>query len=196
MAKAVTEVSDIRGSPIRHPGKHCRCCDHPDVAGIDQAILNGGSLRNIGKQFGISYASVRRHKLNHLPSEAQQRAAAAALEAEGLSGSSLVGRVVGLLQAAEEILTRARNSGNDAMVLAAVKEATRTAVALGKLQGDISTAPNVSITYAPVMIELQTIVMQALAPFDDAKRAVVAALTRLSGGGSGSAPLTIAHDPA
>jgi hypothetical protein len=39
----------------------CRTCLHPDVVAIDAALLRGEKQRAVGRQFGLSHDSVRRH---------------------------------------------------------------------------------------------------------------------------------------
>ena len=137
-----------------------------------------------------------RHRDAHLPVAARQEAAEAHAAAEGTRGASLLDEASSLHGRVSAILDKAEASGNFTTAIQAAREIARLIELRGRLTHEIDTSATVNITYAPVMIELQTIVMQALAPFDDDKRAVVAALTRLSGGGGGSAPRTIEYDPA
>ena len=48
--------------------RKCTTCEHPQVEEINQALLNGTSLRNIAKQFSVTDAALFRHK-RHLPAD-------------------------------------------------------------------------------------------------------------------------------
>ena len=113
--------------------------------------------------------------------------------AEGEHGVSLLDEVSELRARVRQILDEAQASKSFMTAIAAAREISRLIELRAKLLGQIDASATINIAFAPELLLLQQAVMTALAPFDDAKRAVVAALTRLSG--SGSAPLTIADDP-
>ena len=46
--------------------RKCSVCAHPQIKEINRLLINGETIRNIADKFGISAASVHRHKLNHL----------------------------------------------------------------------------------------------------------------------------------
>lgn len=46
----------------------CSICTDTQRAAINRALVAGESLRNIAKQFSVSYSALNRHKKNHLPS--------------------------------------------------------------------------------------------------------------------------------
>ena len=46
----------------------CKVCRHPEVAKINLALLNGGAIRVVAKQFGYEdHTVMHRHKSKHLP---------------------------------------------------------------------------------------------------------------------------------
>lgn len=46
--------------------RHCTICKHAERTEIDKALIEGVSLRNIAKRFGITEAAVFRHNKGHL----------------------------------------------------------------------------------------------------------------------------------
>jgi hypothetical protein len=49
--------------------KECKICTHPECVKIESQIVAGMSGRKIASLCGVSEASVRRHKANHLPAK-------------------------------------------------------------------------------------------------------------------------------
>src|SRR5438105_3059697 len=47
----------------------CAACEHPELAAIDAALVEGVPLRRMAKQFGVSPPSLLRHKASHLGRE-------------------------------------------------------------------------------------------------------------------------------
>lgn len=98
------------------PAKPCSICSHGSRLSIDQAILNGKSLRAVARDFGIGagtpgtpefrpdHKKVQRHR-DTCMGEAYQKAKDADLEASGLA---LVNRMKELDEAVDEVLSRSR----------------------------------------------------------------------------------------
>jgi hypothetical protein len=53
---------------------------------------------------------------------------------------------------------------------------------LGKLAGELQSAPQVNILISPEWVRLRTLILEALEPYPDARLAVAGALRRLDGG--------------
>lgn len=172
-------------------------CTNPARAEIDLALVRGVEATEVAASFGISVRSVRRHKANHVPTPALREGAIAVAEEEALTGAELLRRAGGFLLAAQEILGEARTGKDPATALRAIRTAGRMIETCAKLTGDIDSATTVNVLVAPALQALQHVILCALAPFPAARQAVVVALSHMAGDGDGgSAPLTIAHDPA
>jgi hypothetical protein len=179
MSKTIPpKTGGVRASLARKGGQQCRCCAHPEAVEIDEAILNGGSLRYVGDRFGMSPQSVMRHK-RHMAIEAMQAAARAAIEAEGVHAEGLVQSAANLRARALAILETAEKAGALETALKAIREAARCLELIAKLEGAIDTSATVNPVYAPIMIRMQQIVGRALMPFPEARQAVVTALASL-----------------
>ncbi|MEW6365192.1 MAG: hypothetical protein AB1714_11225 [Acidobacteriota bacterium] len=74
------------------PGAQCTVCKHPQLTEINTALVEGGTIRNVAKQYGLSPTAVYRHKSEHIKG-ALARAADARDLARGKDGGDLLSRV-------------------------------------------------------------------------------------------------------
>ena len=108
----------------------CSICRHPQRRAIDSA-LPISSERIVANQFGVTKASLHRHKVAHLrPSVAR-----VAERREELSAQALVEKLVGYLDDAEHGIEVAKNAGDLQGLARCLKEARETAVYIGKTIG-------------------------------------------------------------
>ena len=157
--------------------RRCSVCDHPERAAIDAALVEGVSYRDIARQWGVSKDAVSRHKADHLPAHlaAAQEAATAA------SADDLLAQVETLRQKATRIGDKAEKAGDLRTALQGVRELVRIVELLARLQGELQEAPIVNILLLPEWVQVQTVLLAALAPFPDARAAAAAALVELDG---------------
>jgi hypothetical protein len=110
----------------------CRICTHPDRKAIDKAIVDGGSLRNIAKQFAIHSSSVNRHK-SHIP-----KTLALAKQAETVAeAGTLLSRVERLAARMDSIAEKAENDEDWRGAAAAARELRGCLELLAKLNGEL-----------------------------------------------------------
>ena len=157
--------------------RRCSVCDHPERAAIDAALVEGASYRTIAHQFSLSRYAVGRHAREHLPVHlaAAQEAATAA------SADDLLSQVEALRQKATRIGDKAEKAGDLRTALQGVRELVRIVELLARLQGELQEAPIVNILLLPEWVQVQTVLLAALAPFPDARAAAAAALVELDG---------------
>jgi hypothetical protein len=181
------------GPPTARPktGRPCVCCNHPDREIIDHALIAGEPLPSISSTFGITPKSLMRHRCNHIPTPAMAAGAAERAAEEGQRGASLVDSAADLRDKALSLLAQAEKAGDLKVALIGVREAARCLELMAKLTGEIDDSARLNIVVAPVLVELQTVILGALAGFPAARAAVIAALAHVTGG-----PLTIEHMPA
>ena len=110
----------------------CSICAHRKRMEIDQALVDGVSLRNIAKQFGSSPATLFRHKSEHLAQQLVQAKAEAVVRQESEHRSSLqvyfdqaVDKTDRLSEAASLILQEATNAKDLRTALSAIRELVR-----------------------------------------------------------------------
>ena len=152
--------------------RKCTICTHPEREAIDRAIVDSVPLRHIASQFGVGYKAVDRHK-SHLPAEI-----AKAHEAEKVFGrEALAARIVRLVEHTEATLKMTdAPEASIADRCVAAREVRGNLTLIAKIAGEIQTAPTVNIVQMPEWIEIQTVILHALAPYPEARIAVADAL--------------------
>lgn len=152
----------------------CRVCQHPSRSAIEQAMIAGRSHPSIAQEYGLSKDGVRRHKDNHLA--ANMRGAMAARDVN--AGRTALSRVEDLYARADRILSAAEEAGQGGLALGAIKELRGIVELLAKLTGELDERPQVTINLAssPEWLQVQTVILQALAAHPEARQSVAGAL--------------------
>jgi hypothetical protein len=154
----------------------CTICSHAEREAIEQALLAGQPFRAVAVCFGTSATALFRHKQDHLP--------VALLSAQGAAeiahGDNLLEQVRTLQSKTHAILARAEAAGQLTVALQAVREARGCLELLAKLLGELSQGTTVNILLAPEWQRLRSTIIVALAPFPEARQAVLQALTGAS----------------
>ena len=150
----------------------CTVCAHAQLHAINKALVAGGSLRDIARQFGVSKDAVARHQAEHLPkllTEARAREEAAhaldvAAQLRTINGAALT------------VLRDAKNAGDGELMLKAVDRVLRQIELQAKLLGDLDDRPQVNVLVTPEWAALRSRIVAVLAPYLAARLALVAAL--------------------
>jgi hypothetical protein len=154
----------------------CTICTHAEREVIEQALLAGQPFRAVAVRFGTSATALFRHKQDHLP--------VALLSAQGAAeiahGDNLLEQVRTLQSKTHAILARAEAAGQLTVALQAVREARGCLELLAKLLGELSQGTTVNILLAPEWQRRRSTIIVALAPFPEARQAVLQALTGAS----------------
>ena len=152
--------------------QRCKVCLHPERAAIDKAIIEGVTMRNIGAQYGMSEASVQRHKNSHLAKDL-----VIAQEAKDItSADSLMSDLTSLKDRAERILATCEENGDLRTSLGAIKELRNCIELLLKVSGELKPSQTVNISIHPEWLQLQTVIFQTLDEFPMAKSALIQAI--------------------
>ena len=153
----------------------CTICTHEQRAAIDAALVAGEPNRRIAAQYSLSEAAIRRHKADHIP------AALAKAQAAGdvARADDLLGQVRDLQGRTLSILTAAEGAKDLKLALQAIVQARGNFELLGKLVGELQTAPVVNILVMPEWVRVRGALMSALEPFTEARAAVAGALQEL-----------------
>src|ERR671923_397656 len=155
--------------------QRCSLCFHPDRDAIDRDLLAQRPYRHMAAHYGTSTGALQRHK-EHLPVALTQATAAEAIA----HGDDLLAQVRGLQAKAERILSQAEASGKLTVALQAIREARGCLELLGKLMGELGGKTTVNVWMAPEWLELRAALIEALAPFPQARQAVTSTLQRLT----------------
>jgi hypothetical protein len=153
----------------------CTVCVHGDRPAVDQALVNHRPYRNIAAQFRLSTSALVRHHDDHLP-EALTKAKAAADVAQA---DDLLAQLRALRSKAMALLLAAEKSGDIRTALAGVREARVTLELLLELSQRIDRRPTLNLLVAPEWLATRSALLDALAPYPEARSAVAASLVRL-----------------
>jgi hypothetical protein len=98
--------------------RSCTVCGHPNRNRIDEALLNGTSIRDIARQYGLGRNAVDRHRahIGTMLVEAGRRRA----ELEVDHGDDLLGMAYHLQREALALLQKAKSEGKDYLQLQAM----------------------------------------------------------------------------
>lgn len=155
----------------------CTICASPACAEINAALIAGeASFRNIAKQYGTSATALTRHKAEHLPAALARSHAAEQVAA----ADTLLGQVQQLQARTLKLLDTAENAGELHAAVAAIRAAKGNLELLAKLRGDLDERPQINLIVSAEWVSVRTTVLQALAPYPEARAAAAAAL--LAGG--------------
>ncbi|GAA2092599.1 hypothetical protein [Brevibacterium salitolerans] len=156
----------------------CSACRHPDREGLDRELAGGLTLRAAAEKYDLSKDAVARHKRDHL-----SKALRAVQERRETAGAQkAVDRAEELYAKASGILERAEEEQDGKLSLAAIKELRSVVELLAKLTGELDERPQVNVLNLnanPEWLSMQGAMLEALAPYPDARIAVAGALERL-----------------
>jgi hypothetical protein len=181
---------------------HCQVCDHEERWRIELLRAAGSSLDALATKFGVHRDAIWRHWTKHVSDEAKatylcgpadmamlaQKAAQegdSVLDYLRMVRSSLVAQLAVMNEAGD-----ARGAGYIAGQL------TKTLETMARVTGEIGDLArsvtinntNVAVLDHPQFASVQACMLRALAPFADARAAVVAALRGLDGGNAPAGP--------
>lgn len=180
----------------------CKVCTHPDREAIDSALVSGEPNRRVAKAYGLTEASVRRHKLSHIPKfllkahEAKEIVRAddllEQLECTRARTLSILERAEEAEERAEEALRTASTTSERMREARLADEARRTAISalrearnnlelLARLMGELRDGNTVNILVMPEWIDLRTQILSAVDPYPEAKRAIAEVVSHVDG---------------
>jgi DNA-binding transcriptional ArsR family regulator len=161
-------------------GEGCRTCASPQREEIDRELVRGEfSFRVLAERFGVTKDTLYRHKSDHLTPAMvkvirQERAMESARGAVTLTEE----RLESLLARADRLLDKAEDKNALVAAAALMREARQVMVDLGKMRGDVDESPGivVNLLSSPEIQTLLSRLLDALAPFPEARVAVAAAI--------------------
>lgn len=154
--------------------RSCTICNHSDRSSIESAIVASVSLRDIARQYGVSKDSLSRHSA-HI-TEAIKASQEAKEEAQALD---VVRQLQEINAVAIAIMKESRKNGKNGTALFAIDRIQKQLELQAKLLGDIDEGTTVTIWMAPEWQSIRTLIVQALAPYPDARIAVATALSHM-----------------
>jgi len=172
----------------------CTVCRHPEKWRIELLRAGGAGIDALSAKFGVSRDAVFRHWHQHVtpamragylcgPSEMASLAEKAALEGDCVLDYLRICRTALTSQ-----LAAASEAGDPRTAAYVAGQLTKTLETIGKVTGELGelarntinvTNNNIAIMNSPQFATLQATMLRALAPFPDARSAVVLALRDL-----------------
>ena len=176
----------------RAPSQQCTICRHPERSRIEHLMAAGASKRSIAERFAVSSDAAFRHFRNHV-SPAMKAASVAKALKPGVELEALVEEESGaLFHHLQNIRGKLYHAFDNAVE---VGDRTSTALLAGRLLENLrflseltgrlqryatpSHVTNISIQTSPQFLSLQARLIQALAPFPEARRAVIQAFREI-----------------
>ena len=135
-------------------------------------LLDKIPMRNIAEKFALSLSSVNRHKGAHLSASLVQAQEIAHAE-------NLLDQLKNLQTIAMDTLKKAQDSQDLRVVATLIGQARGNLELLFKLTGELAQEGAVNIVVLPEWIMVRTAMLQALAPYPEARLAVSAALEKV-----------------
>jgi hypothetical protein len=189
---------NTKSGPGSRSGRPCKVCGHADRVRIELALPSGISDRRLAAEFpGLSRDSIRRHWQNHVspvrraeliggPERLADLAARAAAE-----GRSLLDYVSVLCSELMALFLHTKEHGSPYDTASVAGRLTAAIDLRARLTGELRAA-GVTVNVAnsmnagpmvvlndPQIIKMQSAIIRSLAPFPEARGAVIAALRDL-----------------
>ena len=156
----------------------CTICAHDEHHAINVALVSGGGNRRIATHYGLSEATIRHHRAEHIP----QLLVKAYEASEAAKADELLARVQAMTERLEAWIDRAKRSHDYKEVRAFAGEWRQQIELLAKLAGRLAQEGTTNVFLSAEWIQVEATIVQALEPHEEAREAVVAALKELPSG--------------
>jgi hypothetical protein len=184
---------------LKTPTRSLRCqvCKHPERTRIELMRASGVSLDVIASKFNVGRDAVNRHWHGHVSDAMKASFLAGPLQLEELAqkaadtGMSVLDHLHAIRVVLFSHLTTATEAGDAGLASTVAGRLTHTLETIARISGELGalatnttyniTNNNLVLTQHPQFLKLQASLLHSLAPFPDARAAVVAALRDLDG---------------
>jgi hypothetical protein len=175
------------------PGR-CQICHHPERVRIEMQHVGGRSIDDIAPEFGVHRDAVWRHMTRHVTQETKISYLAGPIKLGELANlaadenKSVIEYLAILRSILFGALDRSARQNKAFEVSRIGKNVLDVLREIGRLTGELSSFASQNINVinnqtlvmnSPIVAELQTELLETLAPYDDARRAVINMFVRL-----------------
>jgi hypothetical protein len=186
-------------------GMRCTICSHPDKLRIELLRAAGSSLDSLAAKFDVSRDAIHRHWRAHVSVESKARFLcgpgdlATLAEKATAEGDSVLDYLRMCRTALVGQLAAVTEAGDARSATYVAGQLTRTLETIARVTGEIGqlaqslTINNVAVMTEPEFVRLQATLLRALAPFPDARAAVVQALNALEANNAPASPVLAAN---
>ena len=169
--------------------QQCIVCSHPKSDEITFALMHKAKpWKVLAKEYGVANSSLGRHRQHIVASAAivkppnsheirKTQGSIAAL----LGGSQVQSDIKGLRARAESLGLQAEATGDVRTALLAVRELTRLVELQSRLTIEAAAGRASDVANHPVWHEVNALILDALAPYPEARHAVIDAVSRRLG---------------
>ena len=151
----------------------CSICARPDVEQIDRDYRAGATFKTLHEQYGASVGALHRHT-QHL------KAQEAVLTGEVVSDMEPTAEALKMLyKRANELYNESKKKGDRLNAVRALKETRDILELTMKVTGELNNRPQIihnHLHVSPEWAHLRAVMLQALQPYPEARRALVEAL--------------------
>ena len=156
--------------------RNCSICTHPQNEAINFELLQRVPLNAICSKYGVSTSALQRHKA-HIPRQLAKTPGAQ----EVANSGNIMTRIAELDARTNTIFMQASESQNSGVALRALKELREITQLYARLAGELQSSNVINIVVTPEWLVLRGALLKALAPYPDARRAVVDAIGGVAG---------------
>jgi hypothetical protein len=169
-------------------GPPCKTCTHPQRARIELGLARGVSASALSRRFKLSADSILRHRKHISPklmAELRQKTLLPEKELQDLTiteSSSLLGNLVAQRAKIYTLIDQCEELGSYRDALAGHSRLSVNLEQTGKLLdlfASHATTVHQNLVISPDYLQLRQALLRALAPYQEARRAVVAVLREL-----------------
>lgn len=154
--------------------RKCTICEHERSEQITQALLRGIPYRELVDEYGVSMGALHRHK-QHITAQMMNSADAVEVSEPGI----VMRRIALLNERAEQLYNEALKQKDTLNAVRVLKELREIVALYAKLTGELNTQSQVVHQHVHISSEwvaLRQTMLNALAPYPEARAALIAAL--------------------
>ena len=151
----------------------CSICARPDVEQIDADYRAGMGFKALHEKYGASVGALHRHT-QHLKAQEAPLIGEVSADLEPTAAALKV-----LYQRANELFKEAKKQGDRLNAVRALKETRDILELTMKVTGELNNRPQIvhnHLHVSPKWTQLRAVMLQALQPYPEARRALVEAL--------------------
>lgn len=151
--------------------KKCSICEHEQLEQINMELMSGVSLRTVAKKFNVSHSALHRHKCEHIPHTEETPSALPVVSIE---------KVAELERRANVLYLDAMHNDDRLNAIRALKEYREIVSLYAKLTGELTKQTQIvhnHLHISPEWISLRQTMLSALAPFPEARAALISAIS-------------------
>ena len=165
----------VAAPAVNRSGYGCAVCHHEKRTEIDAELVARAALRPLAKRYGMSTASLSRHRSNHLSNGFAVIHPTVAADAPTLK------HLEGQAARIEALITKAERDGRPSIELAGSRELRLLREGIARARGESNGQPPtvIDIQRSAEWIAIRTVIYEVLAPHPDLRRRIADGLLAL-----------------